>query len=212
MTDTFYVYAPVVQGNVLVPAEEIVRQSGVINQSIFFISASQVEKAVASIPGVKSAKVQTALPSKVVISVQEREPAAVWQSGPSTMWVDSEGVLLPMRSARTDPSGLSPSGRSLPLIIDRDEQPLQANERVDAGAVQAAMVLRGRLPRSKQFDYSRSRGLAFTDSEGRLIVIGTNEEIENKLAILAALSQEIQQKGLAVKFIDLRFTQRPYYR
>jgi cell division protein FtsQ len=201
-TEAFYIYEARVVGNQLVPAEEIYQNSGLDETSIFWISPGQVEATIVSLPNIKEAEVHCGLPNRVTIEVVERQPQIIWQQGEKRYWVDEEGTVLPARGELTEAT----------VIVDLDERPLQPGDHVNPQVIAGAQKLRSLLPELTTVQYVSHTGISFQSEQGWPIYLGQGENIEQKVAIMKALLQEIAAKGVYPQFIDLRFKGSPYYK
>jgi len=200
--DEFSVREVIVSGNETISAEDIYRLSGLKETNIFLVRPAPMEAAIAQIPNIKGARVSCRLPDQVIIEVEERQVEIVWQVGDTLYSVDAEGAVF-----------LTTGGTDQALLIrDLDGHHLRPGEHIDPGLVEAAHKLRSLLPEVKALDYSRPEGLSFTDERGWRVLLGTGEDLEYKIAVLRALFQEIERKGIKVELIDLRFKGSVYYR
>jgi hypothetical protein len=95
--EQFYVTQVEVGGLRTVPAEEIFAESGVAGYHIFWVDPELVAEAVVRSPSVSSANARTFWPGRVIIQVNEREPALVWEQSGTRYWVDVRGNLMPQR-------------------------------------------------------------------------------------------------------------------
>ncbi|MFB0536395.1 MAG: cell division protein FtsQ/DivIB [Anaerolineae bacterium] len=200
--EAFYVYEASVAGNRLVPAEAVYQNSGLEGMSIFWINPAQVEAAIVSLPNIKEARVRCGLPDRVTIEVVERQPQVIWQQGEKRYWIDEEGTVLPALGELAEAT----------VIVDLDERPVQPGDRVDPQVIAGAQKLRSLLPELSTVQYASHTGLSFQSEQGWPIYLGQGEDIEQKVAIMKALLQEIAAKGVHPQFIDLRFKGRPYYK
>ena len=201
-TEAFYVYEARVVGNQLVPAEEIYQNSGLEGMSIFWINPARVEVTIASLPNIKEARVHCGLPNRVTIEVVERQPQVIWQQGENRYWIDEEGTVLPARGELAEAT----------VIVDLDERPVQPGDRVDPQVIAGVQKLRSLLPELTAVQYASNMGISFQSEQGWPIYLGQGEDIEQKVAIMKALLQEIAAKGIQPQFIDLRFRESPYYK
>jgi cell division septal protein FtsQ len=200
--ENFYVYEAEVVGNQLLPAEEIYHHSGLEEMSIFWIDPAQIEANLVSLPNIKEAKVHCGLPSGVTIEVVERQPQTIWQQGEKRYWIDEEGTVLPARGELTEAT----------VIVDLDERPVQPGDRVNPQVIAGTQKLCSLLPELDTVQYASPTGISFQSEQGWPIYLGQGEDIEQKVAIMRALLQEITAKGVHPQFIDLRFKERPYYK
>lgn len=201
-TEAFYVYEARVVGNQLVPAEEIYQNSGLEGMSIFWITPAQVEATVASLPNIKEAKVHCGLPDRVTIEVVERQPQVIWQQGEKRYWIDEEGTVLPVRGELPEAT----------VIVDLDERPIHSGDRVDPQVIAGVQKLRSLLPEVTTVQYASHTGISFQNEQGWPIYLGQGEDIEQKVAVMKAMLQEIAAKDIHPQFIDLRFKGSPYYK
>jgi cell division protein FtsQ len=201
-TEAFYVYEAGVVGNQLVPAEEIYQNSGLEEMSIFWINPAQVEATIVSLANIKEARVHCGLPNRVTIEVVERQPQIIWQQGEKRYWVDEEGTVLPARGELTEAT----------VIMDLDERPVQPGDRVDPQVIAGAQKLRSLLPELTTVQYASHTGISFQSEQGWPIYLGQGEDMEQKVATMKALFQEIAAKGIYPQFIDLRFKGSLYYK
>lgn len=200
--DAFYVYAATVVGHQLVPAEEIYQSSDLEGMSIFWINPGRIEAAIASLPNIKEARVYCGLPNQVTIEVVERQPQVIWQQGEKRYWIDEEGTVLLARGELTEAT----------VIVDLDERPVQPGDRVDPQVIAGAQKLRSLLPELTTVQYTSQTGLGFRSQQGWPVYLGQGEDMEQKVAIMKALLQEIEAKGVRPQLIDLRFKESPYYK
>jgi cell division septal protein FtsQ len=201
-TDNFYVYSAAVEGNLVVPAEEIFSASKLDSQSIFWVNPERTAETVARLPDIKSAEVACRLPDQVTIRVVERQAQVVWQWQDRQFWVDDQGVVL-------NPRGSLPDALS---VYDRSSEPPRLGGRVDARAVIAAQQLGKLRPQLRTVTYEPERGLMLESKGGWLIYLGVGDDMAHKLAILEALETDLGKQGVRPTHIDLRYPQRPTYR
>lgn len=92
----FTVSSVTVEGTSRIDKSEVLRLSGLrTGMRIMGISPGAAERAIAKNPWVKRVSVTRHFPGTVVISVQEREPLALINSG-NVYYTDDEGKLLPL--------------------------------------------------------------------------------------------------------------------
>jgi hypothetical protein len=59
--------------------------------------------------------------------------------------------------------------------------------------------------------YVPGRGLAFTDERGWRVILGEGPGMAERLQVLEWLVADLQARGLAPRFVDVRFPDAPYY-
>jgi cell division septal protein FtsQ len=198
----FYVYGAEVQGNTAVTPDEVYAASGLEGMSVFWVDPAAVATRLESLPNVRSARVQVRWPARAIISIEERTPVLIWQTGEARWWVDAEGVIVPPRSDLSEAV----------TIIDTDAEPLSPGQRLDPSILEAAQALRRLLPELPVMHYSHTTGISFTTREGWPVYLGDGQNMEAKLTILVALRKELLARGVSPEFIDVRFVERPFYK
>jgi hypothetical protein len=98
------------------------------------------------------------------------------------------------------------------VIVDVDERPIQPGDRVDPQVIAGAQKLCSLIPGLTTVQYASYTGISFQSEQGWPIYLGQGEDIEQKVAIMKALLQEVAAKGSPPQFVDLRFKGRPYYK
>ena len=201
-SSNFYVYGINVQGNVTITNEEVYSTSGLEGLSIFWVNPAAVARQVETLSSVKSARVKVRLPARVTVTVQERTPVILWQTGDAQWWADIEGVIFPPRADLSNAL----------TIIDADAQPVSPGETLDPAIIQTAQSLRQLLPELPEMNYSRATGISFTTGEGWPVYLGDGQDMDAKLTILVNLRKDLISRGITPDFIDVRYIERPFYK
>jgi cell division protein FtsQ len=199
----FYVYDVDVMGNVAVAAEEVYTSSDLEGLSIFWVDPAAVAQRVERLSDVRSAQVNIRLPARVIITIEERAPEIVWQTGDTRWWVDTEGIAFPPHD------DLLPDALT---IIDTDAQPVSAGQALDPSIMEAAQSLGRLLPDLPVMHYSRSTGISFTTGEGWPVYVGDGQNMDAKLTILVNLRKDLLERDVTPEFIDVRFEEKPFYK
>ena len=199
---SFYVYGAEVQGNVVVTPDEVYAASQLEGMSVFWVDADAIAEKVKVLPNVKSARVEVRLPAQVTITIEERTPELVWQTGDARWWIDAEGTVVPPRGDLSSPL----------TIIDTDAQPVSPGQRLDPSILAAARSLRRLLPELPVMNYSHATGISFTTREGWPVHVGDGQDMDAKLTVLVALRKDLLARNVSPEFIDVRFVERPFYK
>jgi cell division septal protein FtsQ len=139
----------------------------------------------------------------VIITVEERAPEIVWQTGDARWWVDAEGIIFPPHDDQLSDAL---------TIIDADAQPVTAGQALDPSIMEAAQSLRRLLPDLPVMHYSRSTGISFTTGEGWPVFVGDGQNMDAKLTILVVLRKDLLARDVTPEFIDVRFEEKPFYK
>ena len=193
----FVVRTVVVRGNVLALADSIVTTSAALDQSIFRLDTQAVARRIAALPAVESVEVSAELPDRLIVQVHERVPVIIWQTGDKAMLVDEHGWVL----ARA-------GDQSLPRVLQTEGDAPVVGSRIGPELVQAIQVVHERLgPELMTLEYGQPTGLTADFADGRIVMLGTPDQIPVKLNVLdAAMSIQDQWHRL-----DLREPDRPSY-
>lgn len=207
VSPSFRVRRVAVSGTRLLSPQDVLGAAAVEGQNVFRLRRADVAERVRQIPAVRGVQMRVALPDRVEIVIDEREPYATWHAGSTSFLVDSDGLIISDREPE----------QPLIVIQDLDSPSLAPGARVDRGALQTVAALNAALPRAlrhapRQYDYSRALGVEFQAQGGPRVRFGSSEGIEAKVATLIALQQELARAGERVELIDVRFLSRPYYR
>jgi hypothetical protein len=221
-SDRFQVRAVRVQGNVLLSRAEVENVAAVSGVNVFWVDRGQVAARVRALPLVQRAEITATLPDTVVISIVERQPAAFWVSGDRSYLVDREGVILKPVDVETQQARAcagqpcDPRLAPLPTVAQLDGQPLTDGDRVDASALATSARLATLLPvvgvEPLAFEWSRDFGLEVPTRDGWRARFDNASDVEQQVASLRSVRDEIARTKASVQLIDVRFGDRPYFR
>ncbi len=181
----FYVETAAIRGLRYTTAEEIYRQAGIDQYSIFWIDDRATARRIEALPYVKQATVHTALPNQVRIEIEEREPLVVWKVNGQEYWVDSEGITMPVAS----------QVQSLPVLWDLDGSTVAADGRLDRQLIASLRQVKQQTPEVADFGYDRRNGLQFRFPGGTFVYLGHPEGMAQRVASLLVLHQSLASQG-----------------
>jgi hypothetical protein len=191
-------------------ASVVYQAAGVDEQSIFWVQPGDVAARIRQLDGVKAVQVRCELlPARVIIEVEEREPAVMWRalSQDRDWWLDEEGVVLPYHG--------DPNSPAMIFVIDSSERHLQVSERITPeGIVRSVQQLAAALPETRILFYEADRGLSFTqrlDGKEWPVYVGTSEDLARKIQILRALADSFAAQGIYPGYVDVRWAGHPFY-
>ncbi|MCZ7571959.1 MAG: FtsQ-type POTRA domain-containing protein [Ardenticatenaceae bacterium] len=200
-TEDFYIYGAEITGTALTTPEEVYSSAQLEGLSIFWVNPPAIAHILEQNPVIQQAVVTTQFPNHVQIRVVEREPAAVWQSGDQSLFVDRAGVLFPLR------------GDASQAVVIRDLRgsPITPGKSVDPEAVLTALKLAELIPDRRAFDWEPGAGVSFiTDGRWR-VNFGDHSRLAIKVAAFRAFSEQVAPfRKVAV--LDLSAPEQPYYR
>jgi cell division protein FtsQ len=153
---------------------------------------------------IERAEAFVSLPDRLTIAVDERRPELRWRSGGQLYLLDIDGRVL----STADSASLT----NTLVIDDRSNQPLQPNDQVDSTALKLGRVLALRLPAElnlmpSSIGWDASNGMIVTTADGRTIIFGRTDDLDDKFIILRTLIAD----GTPFTLLDLR-PNMPFYR
>lgn len=190
----FTVQNILVTGRQHISAEEILANLSIRRgDPIFGVDIAEAQKSLTALSWVKDVSITRRLPDTIMVGLQERTPAALWQYQKKISLIDKDGAVL----AADD---LGP-WRDLPLIVGAGAETsvpalltlLQAEPRI-AGEMVAAVRINER-----RWDLRLKNNVTVKLPE---------QDVELALTRLAALHDQKNLLGRAVASIDLRQPQR----
>lgn len=193
----FSVRTVVVQGNSLAYADSVAEASGALGQSIFRLDTQEVAERVAAHPAVASVEVAAEFPNRIVVRLQERIPALVWQTGDQAVLVDERGWVIA--------EGFEPG---LPRIVQVEGELPTPGTQLPPVLTAAVRAIEERLgERLAMLQYDRATGLAAQLTDGRSVIFGSTDRMPVKLAVVEAAES---LEGPWTR-LDVREPDRPYY-
>ncbi|MEM7032942.1 MAG: FtsQ-type POTRA domain-containing protein [Chloroflexota bacterium] len=201
----FYIYEANIHGNRVLTQAEIYEAADIDTLSAFWVNPAQVKANIEALPNIKTADIFLTLPANLTIAVQEREATIIWRSGTETWWVDEEGLCVP-------PRGEIEQGTEKLEIIDLDERPIQANDRVDISIVQGAQIIHKLKPDLQALQYRQQHGLIYETAESWPVYLGRAQNLEAKIQVADAMRVDLLTRQVTPAFIDVRNPLRIVYR
>lgn len=171
-------------------------------QNLLKVPTDQAAGRIESLPWVSDATVERILPSRIRVTIVQRQPAFVIMAGQTPWLVDGEGVVLEQAEM------------GLLHLIDLPVGELEAGRTLGVPQFQhvARIVdslppfLRGRLHRIRAASVDRIT-LELTD--GAAIIYGAAENIEDKNYAARRLLELHDGRGVRLETVDVRVPSRP---
>ena len=199
--DSFYLISMPVNGNVSIPASEIVATSGLSGSHIFAADPNLAASRIGKIPGVISATVTLEWPNLVSIKVTEDSPVAMWSQNGHNYWITVHGDLVP---ARVSASGLL-------LIESEEDEPFGDNLYIPDDVIDGALMLRALRPNIDRLSYQLGNGLSYQDGRGWRVYFGSGQDMEQKLVVYETIVEDLLSKSITPAYISVRNGLKPYY-
>ncbi|MEO1286599.1 MAG: FtsQ-type POTRA domain-containing protein [Chloroflexota bacterium] len=204
-SDAFYVSNIRVGGVNYMTVEEVFTYSRVANWHIFWITPEMVSENVEEYASVADASVRIGWPPNMVtITVEEREPALIWEQNGVAVWVDVQGNVMDMRDERAD----------LVRIIVEDpfiEGPLGDSNGLDSDIVFGLLQLHDLRPDITAWRYDPVDGLGWRNANGWDVWLGIGTDMDEKMRIYEVLSEQLIARGIQPGQLNIVDTDNPYY-
>jgi cell division protein FtsQ len=184
-----------VSGNNRLSARQVLRLAGLGKETnVLWFSSGRAEAKLLSSPWIQSARIERALPMKIVVRVVERTPAAIL-SGGSRMLVASDGTVL----------SRAPASWRLTVIPVGDVALRIGTRPVIARAELAVLRSLPRTIRSRVLEAKEERGQLVLELRGDVRAIyGDASEAAAKSQALAAVLEWASRKGIGLSAVDVR--------
>ncbi len=194
-----------INGAQILDESDIEEMASVTGASIWLVQTDDVEARVAQSAYVERVEASLALPDVLIINLVERQPDVRWQVGDMRFLVDAEGRVLGLDNAAFVTDTL--------IIEDRSGRAVEPNDRIDPDVLSLVRALALRLPNEAGVtpagvSWDMERGITVTTADGRTIVFGRKDRLDEKIQILHFLT--IQEPTEYI-WLDLR-PATPYYR
>ncbi len=227
-SSTFYIQQVTISGTHNAALIASIGHMGIRGQNIFLFNQSAVTARLNALPLIASASLVVQLPNSVLITIQERVPVLLWQSGHTTFGVASDGTVIAPVSELENTS-------SLHTIIDqRTDVQVRAGTRFSAVDLLFVQQLYERLPliqgvgafslayvdqikengQSEPANEGHGGSYTLVSAQGWVAYLGdetNSNSLENRLLELQAILDLASQQHLDLATIDLRFGLRPIY-
>jgi hypothetical protein len=201
LDDRFYIYHAHITGAARVPSEKVFEASGLAGLHILWVRPAEIEERIlAELSGVESVQVSCGLLQECAITVKERQPRMMWEEEGQLWWVDVDGIIFPAQGMLSESwlvRGPLPRGEGGRL----DENVRIALTELWAVGADMAQLLY----------YVPDRGFTFTDERGWRVILGQGPGMAERLRVLELLTADLEARGLTPRFIDVRFSDAPYY-
>lgn len=208
LDERWYVYREDVHFNGLnyLNDEELWQATAINGWQIFWIDGEAVRQRLLENPYVADAQVHIAAPlTRVTVDITEVRPVALWETDAGIRWLRDDGLAL-------EPRGQTPPGL-LQIYDPPAEATLPGAEHgaaIAPAVLVSAQALANRLPGVTPLRYNALVGLNFRlPDQPYWVYWGDGEDVEQKLANLAAAETLLKSGEVEGAVIDVRFD-RPY--
>lgn len=208
-TSPDYIVAGVtVQGSPTLTAAEANRLAGVAGQHLFLVDPQAVAARLSQSAFIKSVSVETALPNRVILHVEERRPSVVWVLRDNTPYLVSEDGILMSQATTLD---------GYVAVYDQETDPasLKVGDPLEhADAVDTAQRLYMQFPGATGLNIGTlewrgtTGGITVVTDTDQRIMFGDSTQLDTKIRIAGAMITDLKARNAPWTLIDLRSTER----
>lgn len=203
--DVFYVTNIRVGGVNYITVEEVFTYSDIANWHIFWVTPDMVAENVEEYPSIADAQVRIGwYPNMVTISIDEREPALIWEQNGVSVWIDVQGNVMDLRDESLD---------LVRIVVDDPlfEGPLGDANGLEPEIVYGVLQLHDLRPEITTWRYHPVNGLGWRNENGWDIWLGVGTDMEEKLQIYEIKAADIIARGIQPGEINIVNVDAPYY-
>ena len=204
VSESFYVDSISVSGTRYMTRQEVYAFANVDQMHIFWVQPDVVRQNVMRYPTVADAQVSLGFaPNLISITVEEREPAIIWQQPDSEVWVDIQGNAISKREERSDLVRITTEERVLP-------PPSDDSPTIDTDIVFGVLQLHELRPDVGTWQYNSVDGLGFVNQNGWQVWFGVGTDMPEKLQIYEEMSSYIITRQISIEELSVKDPDAPY--
>jgi hypothetical protein len=163
-------------------------------------------------PEFASASVKVALPDRVVIQVDERQPILTWVQDGVTRLVDAEGMAFPLRNLNDQAPALVVEARGAPVIVDEPSLMEASEGFLPVDLISAVVSMSAHAPQGTPIVYDPIRGLGWQDTRGYDVYFGDIRDMDMKVHVFNTIVEKLERQGITPRLISVEHVHNPYYR
>jgi len=195
----------IIQGNDCLSEDEIFFNSGIkLGENIFKLSLKKSINSLKQEPRIKEVEIKRVIPNKIIISLTEREAAAIVHFGEEYFFSTKEGMVLSKIDRPEE-------GFALPLLSGLEINEIKIGEIIDKPEFRTALesINSAEVILPKKFcrvEILSPDDFMICNKDDTLKVrVNGSGEIINKENLLREALEKIEREKLLVEYIDIRF-------
>ncbi|NLT98152.1 MAG: FtsQ-type POTRA domain-containing protein, partial [Christensenellaceae bacterium] len=191
----FRVREVVVLGCAAYCPDDIVEMAGVeYGESIFLLDKQAVTDALLKEPRIRPVEVRTELPDRVVIAIEERQPAAYIEKNGALVVIDKTGWVLDVIS--------NPTGMERPLLIGLQADAFEVGQELRSGDLFRVDVMTRVLQAAQEAGISLdcvyvtlAADITLETADGLVVKLGDDTRLDEKMRLVNALKEKLAAMG-----------------
>jgi len=228
----FQINAVAVEGIQRIPQGDIAAVLHTTASSVFTLDRGKAIKAIsASFPELENVQIHTSLKRGVVVQAVERQPILTWKSGDQSLWIDQDGIVMPVRGEAanlvtiqssvtpplTNPIDTTQGVLDYARLALTNQMASTSDEiiipQMDPNVLKAAIELTSKLPQGASLVYDPIDGMGWIDPRGWKVFFGINlADLQIKEAEYQTIVDKLSREGITPVMISVEFPHAPYYR
>lgn len=208
----FRVREVVVLGCVSYSPDDIVERAGLeYGESIFLLDKQAVTDALLKEPRLRPVEVKTELPDRVVITIEERQPAAYIEKNGALVVIDETGWVLDVLS--------NPTGMERPLLIGLQADAFEVGQELSSGDLFRVDVMTRVLQAAQEagiildsVDVTLATDITLETAEGLVIKLGDDTQLNEKMRLANMLKEKLAAMGITGGILNVSSVDKAYFR
>lgn len=208
----FRVREVAVTGCETLDANDVADISGLeYGQNIFLLDKQSVMDKLSEDPRIKPVSVEPQYPDRVVITIEERQPAAYIEKNGSLIVIDDEGWILELRS--------QPADSEHPMIYGLQADAFEVGQPLCSGDMFRVEVMTRVLGAAEQSDISLASvdvslpaDIMIITTDGLTVELGDDTQMHEKMSLINASIKEINALGIECGLLDVSSVKQAFFR
>ncbi len=177
------------------------------DRNMLLIRSKGIAERLMMAPRIESAIIRKSYPSKLEITIVERQTVAYLPYGGFFMELDAGGLAIGVSEAITDPNLPIITG-FVPTFALLGEKVKPASK-IEAACSLGAQLRQKNVPNISEVNVKDMQDIVIITNEGSRILLGAADGIEEKLAMAVDILSGARARKQAFKYIDVRIADRP---
>lgn len=205
----------VVLGNNTLKEEEIISMGKIpMNQSIYLISGSQIQKNFSENPYVKSTLISKRFPNTLIVDMNMREEVATVNFMEGFVVIDYTGHILRIEQdvkkiVKPLITGLKEA--DMLKVGDKLEQAEKSNFQMILDLISNVQNA-GLIHNISEMNLQDEKNIHLITTQGMRVLLGDGTDLSYKLSQLSAILVDLHTKKITYGIIDMRYDTYPVYR
>lgn len=208
----FRVKEVAVMGCETLEAKAVVDLSGLkYGENIFLLDKQAIMDALSTEPRIKPVGVEVKYPSRVIITVEERMPAAYIEKNGALVVIDNEGWIIDVKT--------QPVGTERPLVYGLQADAFEVGKPLSSGDMFRVEAMTRVIKAAEDgkiilnsVDVTLAADIVVMLANGLTVELGDDTQLDEKMALVNASVKEIENLGKQSGILDVSSVDKAYFR